>query len=836
MTALADAIRSKTGLTDALSIAEMTVAVGNIQIGGGGDIDFTGVTVTADKLLEGIVAINATGSKVTGTIKSVTASVSGDNVIVPAGFHPEAKSFPVSGGGADVSAVTVTASDILKGKIAVGADGKQIIGTIETVSASRSGNTVTVPAGFHNEAKEFVFEETPINLSFVTATANDILAGKIGSDANGNPVNGAIQTVNLSVSDNVVTIAKGFTSGESVTIPEAPAPSVSGNVVTVNKGYQATEKKVTVGTARESTTITPSTSWKQIPSDTYLTGTQYIAGDENLIPENIAEGVSIFGVEGTHSGGGGGSMDFYKCVSVDREGKKWSGYKAVLNSGEYSFEESVTADLRFNAVVPKAGKIYTADALAVIEYLFDGLPSISVTLPLSGDYAGTVNGNSVNVSSGVNGSLRWGAFGEGLSDIAGEVPLVFDGESYLDLNGITTNALTGDFTLSLGTCLINPGKRQGILSTTEGCHIAIDVYNGKYNFWVGTGDYWDIQADWDDGSGAYGGGSIAFKNAMPVDLTITRKGKVWKLFVDGELAAYAEREINIQTGKTLRLGMFTPPYSDENFKALGRMQKFAIYPEAVDDNLVNSLRKIKDRLNDGTYAIYDAGTEVFWDSNGEPNNNYYTTKINDGWALAGIYEGINADGTLMRGPMLVSEDPYSCIMYRSSSGSTSATSFEYYGKTYYCSSSWTYHSVYNDHGHIHLDTFVNISSGAGKVEAATELLDRHFGRYTGPDLSDCNLYVTRAGIEGLNGKWVLNTTSGDNQGKYVKGTYHIGIRSYGGYYYMYDITDPDTPLYAACVWDDATGDYVPTEDVTGPWITMMAPNPPPKVLIGENGL
>ncbi len=331
MTALANAIRSKTGLTDTLSIAEMTTAVGNIQVGGGGDIDFTGVTVTADKLLEGIVAINATGSKVTGNIKSVTASISGDNVIVPAGFHPEAKSFPVSGGGADVSAVTVTAGDILKGKIAVNAAGQQIVGTIETVSASRTDNTVSVPAGFHPEAQEFVFKETPIDLPFVTATASDILAGKIGADASGNPVNGTIQTVSLSVSDNVVSIGKGFSNGESVIIPTASAPTVSdnvvtiyagyypeqtsasiayaeaptvsGNIVTLPKGYNAAEKKVAVGTAKAAETITPGTADKTIAADTYLSGALTVKGEPNWTEENIADGVSMWGKIGTHKGG-----------------------------------------------------------------------------------------------------------------------------------------------------------------------------------------------------------------------------------------------------------------------------------------------------------------------------------------------------------------------------------------------------------------------------------------------------------------------------------------------------------------------------------------------------
>ena len=63
--------------------------------------------------------------------------------------------------------------------------------------------------------------------------------------------------------------------------------------------------------------------------------------------------------------------------------------------------------------------------------------------------------------------------------------------------------------------------------------------------------------------------------------------------------------------------------------------------------------------------------------------------------------------------------------------------------------------------------------------------------------------------------------------------YHIRQHKYGGYWYIYDYVDPDMPLYAACKWDDATGEYVPTPDITGPWICMMGQNPPPKVVLGK---
>lgn len=50
-------------------------------------------------------------------------------------------------------------------------------------------------------------------------------------------------------------------------------------------------------------TVTPTTSEQTaVASGTYTTGDVKVAGDANLVPENIAEGKSIFGVLGTHSG------------------------------------------------------------------------------------------------------------------------------------------------------------------------------------------------------------------------------------------------------------------------------------------------------------------------------------------------------------------------------------------------------------------------------------------------------------------------------------------------------------------------------------------------------
>lgn len=55
-------------------------------------------------------------------------------------------------------------------------------------------------------------------------------------------------------------------------------------------------------TSKSAQTYTPTTSNQTISSGQYLSGTQTILGDANLLAENIKENVTIFGVTGSLSG------------------------------------------------------------------------------------------------------------------------------------------------------------------------------------------------------------------------------------------------------------------------------------------------------------------------------------------------------------------------------------------------------------------------------------------------------------------------------------------------------------------------------------------------------
>ena len=72
MTALADAIRAKSGMTDKLTIDGMKAAVTNLSIGSG--IDTTDATATSGDILYNKIAY-AKGQKIIGTIKSVEPTV-----------------------------------------------------------------------------------------------------------------------------------------------------------------------------------------------------------------------------------------------------------------------------------------------------------------------------------------------------------------------------------------------------------------------------------------------------------------------------------------------------------------------------------------------------------------------------------------------------------------------------------------------------------------------------------------------------------------------------------------------------------------------------------------
>lgn len=154
-------------------------------------------------------------------------------------------------------------------------------------------------------------------------------------------------TVNASVSVTPHISLDSSTGVVSSVVSEAPTvtPSVnSGYIASGTQGYVTVDGTNTLQlTTQAAQTITPTTTSQTIASGKYLTGTQTILGDANLVAENIKDGVAIFGVTGTYSGGGGGGGSTVTITIQDSMGlitdvfyptsATWSGFDLDPNTG-----------------------------------------------------------------------------------------------------------------------------------------------------------------------------------------------------------------------------------------------------------------------------------------------------------------------------------------------------------------------------------------------------------------------------------------------------------------------------------------------------------------------
>lgn len=251
--------------------------------------------------------------------------------------------------------------------------------------------TATVPVADH-VAEIFVYGEVGLNVSSdgeVYGTLNSIetypyytadgwvntdygVVVEVGAGANYQLPTQAATTITPTTSAQTAVAAGKWTTG-AVTVAAmpngsaTPAASISGTSATVSTGTntltlsktvsntpQVSAGYVSSGTAGNSSvsltanvttkaaaTITPGTTNQTIASGTYLTGTQTISGDANLVAGNIKSGTSIFGVTGTYSGGGGTLTVATKTASLSAVGQTLS-FTGLLGTPKYWFVKTTS--------------------------------------------------------------------------------------------------------------------------------------------------------------------------------------------------------------------------------------------------------------------------------------------------------------------------------------------------------------------------------------------------------------------------------------------------------------------------------------------------------------
>ena len=146
------------------------------------------------------------------------------------------------------------------------------------------------------------------DLDVITASAGDVLSGKVIVDKDGEPLAGTLALSGTAADSQVLsgqtyynTDAKTKRTG-SMTNRGAVSQSLAINgTYTIPAGYHNGSGKVTQSIPTQgAATITPGTSAKTaIAAGRYASGNITVEGNANLVASNIKKGVTIFGVTGT---------------------------------------------------------------------------------------------------------------------------------------------------------------------------------------------------------------------------------------------------------------------------------------------------------------------------------------------------------------------------------------------------------------------------------------------------------------------------------------------------------------------------------------------------------
>lgn len=239
--------------------------------------------VTAGVFTTGVVKVGAISSTYVGSgidqRDSTDLTASGATVSVPAGYYAAAASKSIASG--SEGAPTASKGTVSNHSISITPSVTNTGGYI--AGGTHTGTAVSVAAS------ELVSGTLTIDSSG-TKDVTNYASASVAAGAVTAPSNISDTTASVSTGTNTLTLSKTVSVTPNVTTAGYISSGTAGN---------ATVSLTANVTTKAAATITPSTSNQTIASGTYLTGTQTIAGDADLVAANIKTGVSIFNVTGS---------------------------------------------------------------------------------------------------------------------------------------------------------------------------------------------------------------------------------------------------------------------------------------------------------------------------------------------------------------------------------------------------------------------------------------------------------------------------------------------------------------------------------------------------------
>jgi hypothetical protein len=315
--------------------------------------------------------------------KYIVAGIGGD-------FIPNGVTVIPGSDGTDTSdATAVTPSDVSEGLVFYNAEGRQV-GTMPDVEIEElyGGETLAV---FHPGRLRETYTVNMPDGAYMTGDASsvtpeDVTEGLVFYNAEGRQT-GTLRESEISLKDGTDGTIASVSAGRVMDDLDIPIPA--GVYNTQDADAKASDLPLGIiaytntgrieGTAEELESGAEVTLG-QIDADGNFQALAFNGKNASNSgdPEAIEKYYTYNGVlpvpECGESDSGGGSADFYKCAAVDTSAKTWTGYKAVLTEGLYSFQETVTTGLTYTDIIPEIGGIYTDGTNVCIAFLNTGFP------------------------------------------------------------------------------------------------------------------------------------------------------------------------------------------------------------------------------------------------------------------------------------------------------------------------------------------------------------------------------------------------------------------------------------------------------------------------------